>query len=79
MNHPSVIVGQSNFVYIFLTAAYPFSSKLMQHFDEESANKVHTAAVCVYPSRVKDAYEKLGRLNKLNAINIAAGSSINQF
>lgn len=46
----------------------------MQHFEEESANKVHTAAVCVYPSRVKDAYEKLGRLNKLSEINIAAGN-----
>ncbi|XP_037046350.1 deoxyribose-phosphate aldolase [Bradysia coprophila] len=62
----------SNVERLCLQAAYPFSTKLMQHFEEESANKVHTAAVCVYPSRVKDAYEKLGRLNKLNEINIAA-------
>ncbi len=45
----------------------------MQFFEDESAKNVHTAAVCVYPSRVKEAYEKLGRLNKLNEINIAAG------
>lgn len=49
----------------------------MKYFEEESANKVHTAAVCVYPSRVKDAYEKLSRLDKLGKINIAAGNSSN--
>lgn len=49
----------------------------MQYFEEDSAKKVHTAAVCVYPSRVKDAYEKLRRLSKLDEINIAAGNSTN--
>lgn len=47
----------------------------MQYFEKESAKKVHTAAVCVYPSRVKDAYEKLKRLHKLEDINIAAGKA----
>lgn len=47
----------------------------MQYFEEESGKRVHTAAVCVYPSRVKDAYEKLSRLCKLDEINIAAGKS----
>lgn len=55
-------------------AAYPFSTKLMEYFEEESAKKVHTAAVCVYPSRVMDAHDKLRRLNKLDEINIAAGN-----
>lgn len=46
----------------------------MEYFEEESAKKVHTAAVCVYPSRVMDAHDKLRRLNKLDEINIAAGN-----
>lgn len=70
IEHTIIIV----FFFFLLVAAYPFSTKLMQYFEEESAKKVHTAAVCVYPSRVKDAYEKLSSLNKLNEINIAAGN-----
>ncbi|KAJ6644451.1 Deoxyribose-phosphate aldolase [Pseudolycoriella hygida] len=62
----------SNVERLCLQAAYPFSSKVMRYFEEESSKKVHTAAVCVYPSRVKDAHEKLRRLNKLDQINIAA-------
>jgi len=64
--------SSSNVERLCLQAAYPFSTKLMQYFEEDSAKKVHTAAVCVYPSRVKDAHEKLNRLCKLDEINIAA-------
>ncbi|XP_055597946.1 deoxyribose-phosphate aldolase-like [Uranotaenia lowii] len=50
-------------------AAYPFSERCV---DSKLYGKIHTAAVCVYPSRVADAHRTLKRLGKLDDIQIAA-------
>lgn len=67
----------SNVDRLCVNAAYPFSNELMNRFktaiDLTNSSTIHTAAVCVYPSRVKNAYDALARLNKLDDIQIAAG------
>jgi len=39
----------------------------------------HTAAVCVYPSRVKDAVNTLKRLKKTDIIKVASGKKKKHF
>lgn len=61
-----------------MRAAYPFSKELISHLknatDLSDSSFLHTAAVCVYPSRVKDAFDALSRLKKIDEIQIAAGN-----
>lgn len=40
---------------------------------------IRTAAVCVYPNRVKDAYEAIKLMNLTKEINIASGKYKNTF
>lgn len=53
-------------------AAYPFPEDVLKMFDEEIRDMVHTAAVCVYPSRVADAFDILRQMHKTEVIPIAA-------
>uniref|UniRef100_A0A1L8DXX0 deoxyribose-phosphate aldolase n=1 Tax=Nyssomyia neivai TaxID=330878 RepID=A0A1L8DXX0_9DIPT len=57
-----------------LRAAFPFPDYVLDTLglDDATRNKIHTAAVCVYPSRVPDARVTLSELGKLNDIPIAA-------
>jgi deoxyribose-phosphate aldolase len=65
---------KSNVQRLCVRAAFPFSdATLATVCDDDLKSQVHTAAVCVYPSRVKDAYEALKQLNKIGKIQIAAG------
>lgn len=54
----------SNVERLCFRASYPFSIPELESFT--------TAAVCVYPAKVKDAYEALSRMNKVDKISIAA-------
>ncbi|KAL9706978.1 hypothetical protein quinque_010496 [Culex quinquefasciatus] len=60
---------RANVERLSFRAAYPFPERLA---DPKDYGKVHTAAVCVYPSRVGDAYRALGALKRLDQIQIAA-------
>lgn len=60
---------RANVERLCFRAAYPFPERLV---NSSLYGKIHTAAVCVYPSRVSDAYETLKTLDKLDAIQIAA-------
>uniref|UniRef100_A0A1A9W847 deoxyribose-phosphate aldolase n=1 Tax=Glossina brevipalpis TaxID=37001 RepID=A0A1A9W847_9MUSC len=54
-------------------AAYPFPLSLLEKTAETTLHKyLHTAAVCVYPARVKDAYETFEQLKCIDDIPIAA-------
>uniref|UniRef100_A0A6B2E6Z7 deoxyribose-phosphate aldolase n=1 Tax=Phlebotomus kandelakii TaxID=1109342 RepID=A0A6B2E6Z7_9DIPT len=65
---------KANVLNLCLRAAFPFPEHVLDSLglDEATKNKIHTAAVCVYPSRVPDARQTLSELGKLNDIPIAA-------
>lgn len=54
-------------------AAYPFTDEELTHLDKDVRSTIHTAAVCVYPSRVHDAHEALQSLDGGQKVQIAAG------
>lgn len=58
-----------------IRAAYPFTDTELKFLNAEVARKIHTAAVCVYPNRVHDAYEALNSLELGQQIEIAAGNN----
>ncbi|XP_058814722.1 deoxyribose-phosphate aldolase [Topomyia yanbarensis] len=60
---------RANVERLCFRAAYPFPERMT---NPKLYGKIHTAAVCVYPSRVADAYESLKALGKLDQIQIAA-------
>lgn len=67
----------SNVERLCVRAAYPFGQKSMPSDDDteddkEFLEKLHVAAVCVYPAKVNDAYNTLKRLNMLDKIQIAS-------
>lgn len=66
---------KSNVQRLCRQAAFPFAlelqTKLKQAHPDEK--RPHTAAVCVYPSRVSDAREVLQRMQMGERIQIAAG------
>ncbi|XP_016947637.1 deoxyribose-phosphate aldolase [Drosophila biarmipes] len=56
-----------------LRACYPFEPQFFdKFFDRALIPEMHTAAVCVYPARVKDAYTTLQQYDKLDKVAIAA-------
>lgn len=57
-----------------IRAGYPFADADLQLLDADVARTIHTAAVCVYPTRVRDAYEALKSINMEKNIEIAAGN-----
>lgn len=67
----------SNVERLCFRACYPFVLKFNEGSseDEKFLKKLHVAAVCVYPTKVKDAYECLKRMNMLEHIQIASGLS----
>lgn len=64
----------SNVRRLCIRAAYPFTSDELKDIDEDLRDNIHTAAVCVYPSRVHDAFEALSSMEVVEKIQIAAGS-----
>lgn len=65
---------QSNVERLCIRACYPFA-KYSFEGDSEFLKQLHVAAVCVYPTKVKDAHTTLQKLGMLNQIQIAAGTS----
>lgn len=64
---------KSNVTRLCHRSAYPFPLHLLERYLEKSLiNDIHTAAVCVYPSRVADAFEAFKQLKKESVIPIAA-------
>lgn len=63
----------SNVRRLCIRAANPFTEHELQYLDKDVKDKIHTAAVCVYPSRVRDAYEALNSIELGRQIEIAAG------
>ncbi|XP_068145798.1 deoxyribose-phosphate aldolase [Drosophila tropicalis] len=56
-----------------LRACYPFEPQFFDKFFERALlSDMHTAAVCVYPARVKDAYGALQQYDMLDKVAIAA-------
>ncbi|XP_055637937.1 deoxyribose-phosphate aldolase isoform X2 [Toxorhynchites rutilus septentrionalis] len=60
---------QANVERLCFRAAYPLPGRQV---DAELFGKIHTAAVCVYPSRVADAFMSLRALHRVDSIQIAA-------
>lgn len=63
----------SNVRRLCIRAAFPFTDHELRFLHKDVRCKIHTAAVCVYPSRVRDAYETLHAVNGGEKIEIAAG------
>lgn len=64
---------QSNVERLCLRACFPFAKHSITADDsDEFLKKLHVAAVCVYPTKVKDAHDALAKLNMLEHIQIAA-------
>lgn len=64
----------SNVQRLCYRAANPFPTSILSAFEisQEFTAQLHTAAVCVYPSRVRDAYEYLKSLRMETKINVAS-------
>lgn len=72
----------SNVERLCIRACYPFSKDSIigdNSNDLEFLKKLHVAAVCVYPTKVKDAYDTLERLHMVDQIQIAAGNYFSVF
>ncbi|KAI9586433.1 deoxyribose-phosphate aldolase [Glossina fuscipes] len=64
---------RANVQRLCLRAAHPFPSSLLETMVDATLHKqLHVAAVCVYPARVKDAYETFEQLKCVDDISIAA-------
>lgn len=69
---------RSNVQRLCQQAAHPLATDVQKKIHElttlhgEKADAVHTAAVCVYPSRVSDAHQMLDRMSCIGRIQIAA-------
>ncbi|CAG9795726.1 unnamed protein product [Diatraea saccharalis] len=64
---------KSNVTRLCMQAAHPVSTRLRQSLVKLLDGKVlRTAAVCVYPSRVKDAHETITRMGLTDVLQIAA-------
>ncbi|KAJ0179962.1 hypothetical protein K1T71_004553 [Dendrolimus kikuchii] len=61
---------QSNVFRLCMKAANPLSSKVIHKL--KLSQNVRTAAVCVYPNRVSDAYTALSKLELNKVINVAS-------
>ncbi|XP_055319975.1 deoxyribose-phosphate aldolase [Sitodiplosis mosellana] len=62
----------SNVRRLCIRAAFPFTDHELRFLNKDVKSKIHTAAVCVYPSRVHDAYETLQAVDGGQQIEIAA-------
>ncbi|XP_019549708.3 deoxyribose-phosphate aldolase [Aedes albopictus] len=60
---------RANVERLCFRAAHPFPER---HLVGAIEGSIHTAAVCVYPNRVRDAYESLKALGRESEIGIAA-------
>lgn len=63
----------SNVRRLCIRAAFPFTDHELRYLDKDVKSKIHTSAVCVYPSRVHDAHEALRSIEGGDKIEIAAG------
>ncbi|CAG9833800.1 unnamed protein product [Diabrotica balteata] len=65
---------KSNVTRLCFKAARPVAEDILNElgFEYNEESPIHTAAVCVYPSRVADAVKALGDMGMLSKINVAA-------
>jgi deoxyribose-phosphate aldolase len=64
---------QSNVERLCIRAAFPFGKHSISDNNDEFMKQLHVAAVCVYPSKVKNAHDSLKKLGMLDRIQIASG------
>lgn len=64
----------SNVHRLCYRASHPLPDSVLDrlNIEQEFRELIHTAAVCVYPSRVHDAYESLNDLYMIGEVNIAS-------
>ncbi|XP_072940282.1 deoxyribose-phosphate aldolase [Epargyreus clarus] len=62
---------RSNVLRLCIKAANPVSVEILKKLDLEG-RKITTAAVCVYPNRVKDAFDAIKKMDLLKEIQIAS-------
>uniref|UniRef100_A0A336LPR2 deoxyribose-phosphate aldolase n=1 Tax=Culicoides sonorensis TaxID=179676 RepID=A0A336LPR2_CULSO len=64
----------SNVHRLCYRAVNPLSDSIFDKFNIEKAfqEQIHTAAICVYPNRVRDAFESLDEMNMINKVKIAS-------
>lgn len=60
---------------ILLQAAKPIAEDLLNQlgFEYNEKSSIHTAAVCVYPSKVEDAVQTLKKMGMDEKIKVASG------
>ncbi|CAH2075225.1 unnamed protein product, partial [Iphiclides podalirius] len=63
---------RSNVFRLCLKAAYPLSTSILKRLKINEENKIRTAAVCVYPTRVPDAYDIIKQMGLTETIKIAS-------
>ncbi|CAG5039920.1 unnamed protein product [Parnassius apollo] len=63
---------RSNVVRLCLKAAHPLSNAILKKLKLSDDNKITTAAVCVYPTRVADAYDIIKKMGLTDTIKIAS-------
>lgn len=69
----------SNVRRLCTRANFPFTDQELQCLSKDVKSEIHTAAVCVYPSRVKDAHETLRSIEGGQRIQIAAGTIYSKY
>ncbi|CAK1604098.1 unnamed protein product [Parnassius mnemosyne] len=63
---------RSNVVRLCLKAANPISTSILKRLKLNDENKIRTAAVCVYPTRVADARDIIMKMGLTDTIKIAS-------
>lgn len=71
----------SNVERLCIRACFPFSkdSIIDNSGNSEFLSQMHVAAVCVYPTKVKDAHDTLEKFNMLDRVQIASGLTFELF
>lgn len=63
---------KSNVERLCVRAVFPFLKHSIANDSDDFMKSLHVAAVCVYPTKVSDAYDTLKRLDMLDQIQIAS-------
>lgn len=64
----------SNVHRLCYRASYPLPDRVFDrlNLEQEFRELIHTAAVCIYPSRVHDAFQSLSEMQMIGKVNIAS-------
>lgn len=64
----------SNVYRLCYRASYPLPDRVFDrlNLEQDFRELIHTAAVCIYPSRVHDAFQSLSEMQMIGKVNIAS-------